>query len=424
MSPELSAWIAKVSGARPVRSRRLAGGGSRVTVLVDAELADGSALPLVLRLEGGGSHSGTSFSLEREFRVYRALEGRDVPVPKAFGLMADGSALLMERLEGTSEFRQMAAEDQAAVARKFMEALGRLHAISAHDLDLPGFEMPKDAADHATVDLGRWEELARTSCWDDPLIRYAFSRMRSRAPEKVQRTVLVQGDTGPGNFMALPDRITGLIDWEFSHIGDPMDDLGWLMNRSGEQLRLFEEAFPIYEQISGIRIESESMNYYNRMAVLRCAVTVALGRGKGGALGVIPYRYAFQNYLARLADVLVEDAGLVVERDELSPSEVTTSPLFTEARSELRNFVLKDVQSHRARVAAQAAITALTSLELHQRFGHEVELRGRGDRLALLGAKEVSRLADDADSAGAAGDPQMLAYLARSAWRERSLWPR
>jgi aminoglycoside phosphotransferase (APT) family kinase protein len=423
VSPELSAWVRAACGAEPVHARRLSGGGSRHTILVDARTADGTILPLVLRLEGGGSHSGTSFSLEREFHVYRALEGSGVPAPRAYGLTDDGSALLLERLDGTSEFRDMATSDQPEVAARFMEALGRLHAIEARDLDLPGFGMPQTAAEHATVDLARWEELARQSCWDEPLIRYTFAHLRAKAPTVVQRTVLVQGDTGPGNFMALPDRITGLIDWEFSHVGDPMDDFGWLVNRTGETLPLFQAAFPAYERISGIRIDQGSVDYYLRMAVLRCAVTVALGKTKGGALGVIPYRFSFQNYLSRLADLLVHDAGLQVERDPPPEGPTETSPLYSEARSELRTFVLKEIPAGRARTAAHAAMTALTSLELRARFGAQIDARDREDRLALLGGEPVSLL-DEAERAGASGDPALLTYLARRTWRERSLWPR
>jgi aminoglycoside phosphotransferase (APT) family kinase protein len=423
LSPALVAWVEAAAGARPTHARRLSGGGSRHTILVDARRPDGSAMPLVLRLEGGGSHSGTSFSLEREYHVYRALAGRDVPVPKAYGLTPDGSALLMERLEGDSEFRQAEAAVQARLAQNFMQALGRMHAIPARDLELPGFDRPRTAEEHATVDLARWEALARGACWDEPLVRFAIGRLKVTAPQAVQRTVLVQGDTGPGNFMATDDRVTGLIDWEFSHVGDPMDDLGWLKYRSRELFGLFQASSADYERISGLRIEPASVDYYFRMAVLRCAVTVALGKAKGGALGVIPYRFAFQTYLAQLADLLVADAALEVARDPAPEAGGPTSPLYAEARGELRNFVLNAIPDHRGRIAAQAAMTALTSLELRERFGRQMDELDREDRKRLLG-DGVESLADAAEDAGAVGDSTMLSYLARKAWRERSLWPR
>ena len=66
----------------------------------------------------------------------------------------------------------------------------------------------------------------------DPLVLYAQGWLRANAPKQVQRTVLVQGDTGPGNFLAEDGRVTGIVDWEFAHVGDPMADLAWLEYRT------------------------------------------------------------------------------------------------------------------------------------------------------------------------------------------------
>jgi hypothetical protein len=39
--------------------------------------------------------------------------------------------------------------------------------------------------------------------------------------------VLVHGDSGPGNFLHDGHHLTGVLDWELSDWGDPMDDLAW-----------------------------------------------------------------------------------------------------------------------------------------------------------------------------------------------------
>ncbi len=49
--------------------------------------------------------------------------------------------------------------------------------------------------------------------------------------------MLVQGDTGPGNFVFEHGNVTGIVDWEFAHIRIPMDDWAWLdMRMPGEDL--------------------------------------------------------------------------------------------------------------------------------------------------------------------------------------------
>jgi len=39
--------------------------------------------------------------------------------------------------------------------------------------------------------------------------------------------VLVHGDFGPQNVLIEDNRITALVDWEFAHIGQPVEDLAW-----------------------------------------------------------------------------------------------------------------------------------------------------------------------------------------------------
>ncbi|MFI6122084.1 phosphotransferase family protein [Streptomyces sp. NPDC051064] len=41
--------------------------------------------------------------------------------------------------------------------------------------------------------------------------------------------VLVHGDFGPNNVLVDPDtfEVTAVVDWEFAHLGDPVEDLAW-----------------------------------------------------------------------------------------------------------------------------------------------------------------------------------------------------
>ena len=40
-------------------------------------------------------------------------------------------------------------------------------------------------------------------------------------------SVIVHGDFGPQNVLIADDRIDALLDWEFAHIGRPIEDLAW-----------------------------------------------------------------------------------------------------------------------------------------------------------------------------------------------------
>ncbi len=51
---------------------------------------------------------------------------------------------------------------------------------------------------------------------------------RSAATGRRPRRTLVHGDFRMGNLMVDGERVTGVLDWELAHIGDPVEDLGWL----------------------------------------------------------------------------------------------------------------------------------------------------------------------------------------------------
>ena len=44
--------------------------------------------------------------------------------------------------------------------------------------------------------------------------------------------MLVHGDLRNGNFIVGPEGIRAVLDWELSHLGDPVEDLGWLCVRA------------------------------------------------------------------------------------------------------------------------------------------------------------------------------------------------
>ena len=42
----------------------------------------------------------------------------------------------------------------------------------------------------------------------------------------------MHGDFRNGNFIVGPDGIRAVLDWELAHLGDPIEDLGWLCVKS------------------------------------------------------------------------------------------------------------------------------------------------------------------------------------------------
>ena len=101
-----------------------------------------------------------------------------------------------------------------------------------------------------------------TRCWPhvaatpDPALAFALRWLRRNVPAYDGPPVLVQGDTGPGNFMYADGRVIAVVDWELAHLGDPMDDIAWLSLRATQEpFTDFPARLREYEELSGNAID-------------------------------------------------------------------------------------------------------------------------------------------------------------------------
>jgi len=269
---DLLAWVQESAG-RVTDARLVMGGASREAWLVDVEDPDGVPRALFLRRDNGtGPMHGTPYTIGREASVYRALASTPVPVPEVIASHPDGNTALLERIEGEAYF-PAAGDARAQLAEQFVVILAALHTTDVHTLDLPLLVRPRTPEEHATLELDIWEQLHRERGRPDPLVTFTLRWLRARVPTTVDRTVLVQGDTGPGNFMFRDGQIVAVVDWELAHLGDPMEDLAWVITRS-----LLQPFVPLgpwfrrYHELSGIEVSDERLHWWTVFNVVRCAI--------------------------------------------------------------------------------------------------------------------------------------------------------
>ncbi len=314
--PELRAFVELAIGGRVTDLRRAGVGSSRVTLLVDAEDERGKRRALVVRHDSGdGPLSGTDIDLAHEAVVYRALAGQQVRIPALVAEAADGRSLLMERVQGSEDFAGIEpAEQRGEVARDFAVALAELHALDPAELQLPGMSSAGEATQDALRDLTRWRAIQRQRVKEpSDGTRLAGDWLEGHPPDAVGRTALCHGDAGAGNFLHQDGRVTALLDWEFAHLGDPLDDIAWVLVRShllgGEpEMRA---ALPVWSERTGLPLDPGRIAYYRAAVLLRMAIScqVALGHASaGGSMDTTTYRLLLP-YLEFLLPQALREAG-------------------------------------------------------------------------------------------------------------------
>ncbi len=91
----------------------------------------------------------------------------------------------------------------------------------------------------------------------------------------------MHGDFRHGNLMIGPDGIRAVLDWELAHLGDPMEDLGWICVNSWRfgvidkpvgGFGTYEELFSGYEAASGIAVDAARVKFWEVMGTLRWGV--------------------------------------------------------------------------------------------------------------------------------------------------------
>jgi len=429
---EVLGWIREVLGTEVTQPRLHLAGGSRQTYFLDTAAAAAAPRALVLRRDSGdGPLAGSPFTLGREATVYEALRGTGVPVPRLLGISADGQAVVMERAAGGPDIARLEPGMQREVFTGFVQAIGLLHTLDTRTLSLPGFRRPRTPQEHALLDLQDWSLLAgKPPARGEPLIAYALSWLRRNAPGDVERTSLVQGDCGPGNFLADGGRLSAIIDWELAHLGDPHDDLAWIEARTdGQPIYGFSDPSALhaaYESTTGTVVDPARLGYYRVFVALRCAVMPALMAATGGPLGVTGYVMALHRWLTRLGYTLAAAAGITL--DEISEPTGVASPhelMYQSAIAGIRQDLLPGAASRQSRLNAKEALRLLRYLRARDQHAAEFAAAELADGRRYLGIGEVpddDYLRAAAARAGLDGDEAMLRFLTRRSERCNFLW--
>ncbi len=300
MAERLAAFIRDQGGFDDVKIedlRRMPGGASREIWSFDAAIRNNRSetrRALVLRRDPGAHKIDTS--RRHEFAVLRAAWEERVPVPEVLWVSDDPSVLgaaffIMERVEGETLARRLLRDDAYARAREVMPSqlasiLAQIHRIdpARHKLDF--LAEPGDNA--ARTEVLRFQEtFALLALEPHPAFELAFRYLLERVPSTPRKT-LVHGDYRIGNVIFGPEGVRSILDWELAHLGDPMEDLGWICVRAWRfgaddkpmgGLGSREEFFEAYEKASGARVDPEAVRFWEVFGNLRWGI-ITIGQAR------------------------------------------------------------------------------------------------------------------------------------------------
>ncbi|MET0144092.1 MAG: phosphotransferase family protein [Ilumatobacteraceae bacterium] len=266
---DVSGWIADVTGGEVVAADRIPGGAMREGWFVDVRVG-GAIEPLYLRYSAEPMPDRSAFHrLGVEAEMVKALRQAGTTVANVRAVHPTREAVLADRISGATWFYRIKDPDeQVRVAQDFIRNLAATHRLDPRDLDLPSFGPVLSAREHA---LERIRDIrARGTAPDgsiDPLLQLSADWLEHNVPDYDGPVVVVQGDTGPGNFMYEDGRVTAVVDWELSHFGDPMDDIAWLSLRTVQDtFTHLPDRLREYAELSGHAIDVERIWYYRLFA--------------------------------------------------------------------------------------------------------------------------------------------------------------
>ncbi len=269
--------------------RRLTAGATKATWSFSAEIGD-TRQPLILQLStsqsrnenpGAAPRKLPTLSGQYDVALIQAAAKAGVPVPRVRVVLTPncglGEGCITDFVPGETIARRILREPRFVPLRENFaaqcgEILARVHAMEASSVPflsvLPGarqivlYREVYDSFDHPV-----------------PAIEVGFRWAEDHLPANA-RTAVTHGDFRMGNLICGDERIRAVLDWELAHVGDPMQDLGWLCVKTwrfgGKEpvggIGKREDLFAGYERASGIPVNREHVRFWEAWGCIRWAI--------------------------------------------------------------------------------------------------------------------------------------------------------
>lgn len=221
-----------------------------------------------------------------EARVIAAAVAGGVSAPEVIGVLTEshglGEGFVMSCIDGETLPPKILKDPRYEDARSKLaqhcgESLAQIHAV------------PRDQVSHLAVSglggqLDFYEQSYRKFDYPLPVFDAAFQLLRRKVTDYElddPALTLVHGDFRNGNLIVGEEGLRAVLDWELAHIGDPMEDLGWLcvnswrFGKRGKPVGGFgdrQSLFDAYQVASGKPVDPNRVAVWELFGVLKWGV--------------------------------------------------------------------------------------------------------------------------------------------------------
>lgn len=215
----LGAVMARAGVTAPVSNpRRLSGGAN-----LESWLFDCGAESFVLRRAPSEEWlANRPLTMEAEAAIVRHAYAGGVPAPEVVAELtpadAIGRGFIMRCLPGTAD-PEVTLSSPPSLGEELAVAMARIHALDPAPLDFLKVLEPAEGVEGLVqqfMDAGG----------DRPIIALGLAWLRANLPPAATPKV-VHGDLRIGNVMSHEGRLSGVLDWELTHLGDGHEDFAY-----------------------------------------------------------------------------------------------------------------------------------------------------------------------------------------------------
>jgi hypothetical protein len=182
--------------------------------------------------------------------------------------------MVVERLEGTTDPRTILAGDDVPDSDELLDGLAAALA-AVHRMKFEQGLVPR-VTDPVSDLRVLYDELHEPH----PVFELAFRELEATLPAP-SPPCLVHGDFRMGNVLVGKQGVAAVLDWELSHVGDPLEDLGWLCvrawrfgrpDRPAAGLGSRDALASAYERHAGLPVDRAALRWWVLYGTLRWGV--------------------------------------------------------------------------------------------------------------------------------------------------------